>query len=83
MYELCEIWQKISVKKLYRYGKILYTGRGNRGSRVVRSSLQFGGTSHPSGMFSGVVDVATAGYLWVEATVITRKGYSGWYHCGF
>ena len=40
-------------------------------------------TSHPSGIFSGVVDVATAGYLWVEATVTIRKGYSGWYHCGF
>ena len=25
MYELYEMWQKISVKKLYRYGKILYT----------------------------------------------------------
>jgi hypothetical protein len=40
-------------------------------------------TSYPSGIFSGVVDVATAGYLWVEATVTIRKGYSGWYHCGF
>ena len=40
-------------------------------------------TSHPSGIFPGVVDVATAGYLWVEATVTIRKGCSGWYHCGF
>jgi hypothetical protein len=40
-------------------------------------------TSNPSGMFSGVVDVATAGYLWVEATVTIRKGCSGWFYCGF